>query len=182
MSQEKKAPQTVASHLPPLFRTLNERAKATIAEILTECGVDAERFLAAGDGELEGQDLRNAMGSVWVQHARAASLEKVWLRQQEEQQSEYDRLFAGAYFNADDILGPKATEGKKKHWVILNTPEVVEAESLLAQTRFIASMCGVARKSLEIRVNTLQSINKLIVAELENLHVHLDSGSEVGQV
>lgn len=170
------------SHLPPIFKTFSEQACGMIAEILTECGVDTARYLAHGDGGLDGQELRNAMGSVAIQHARAASMEKVLLRQQENVQESYDRLYATAYFNADSVLGPKATEAKKNNWVKLNAPEITEIQTDLAQTRFLTSMCGVARKSIEIRVNMLQSINKLNVSEMENLHAHLDSGDSVGAV
>lgn len=155
---------------------VSAQAKSTMLGILAECGVDRGEFESVNDGELQIAELSKVMGRIWVTHARAAALEEEWRKALEARKHESEALFARSYFLAAETLGKGATETAKRNWIVENKSEVVAAEEKIREAEYMTSMVKAARRSIEIRVDMLQSLNKLKVSEMERLHVHLRAG------
>ena len=161
----------------PIGAAINEKAKRMMIGILAGCGVDVTKF-DVQRLETDPAELNSLMSSVWAMYARAASVLNEWRRELEEREQTYEATYARAYFVACEMLPPKATEGAKKIWVLLEAPEVERAAAKVREVNYLVNMHKAARKALEIRCDMLQSINKLAIAEWDRVHVHLNKGDQ----
>jgi hypothetical protein len=161
-----------APNRDPVSGAINERARAALLGIMRESGINPEE-LEQGDGELGPNELANLMGRVWAMHARAAAYEEQWRHELELRKRDGEAVYARAYFVAAERLGKGATETAKRNYIVENSPDVTGGEERVFEADYMTSMAKAARRSIEFRIDMLQSINKLKVSELDRLHVHL---------
>lgn len=147
---------------------VQRRADEMLASILLDAGIPPEQFEAALQGqELSVSELARMMGTAWAAHARVAARTEEWVRESESRERAYNVAYAREYFLAAKA-NPKATEAAKKNWIISNSSEIGELEAGVAEAQYLAAIHKASRKSLEVRCDMLQSVNKLKVAEWNN--------------
>lgn len=147
---------------------IQKRADEMLTSILLDAGIPPEQFEAALSGqEIPVSELARMMGTAWAAHARVAARTEEWARESDSRERAYNVAYAREYFLAAKA-NPKATEAAKKNWVISNSTEIGELEANVAEAQYLAAIHKAARKSLEVRCDMLQSLNKLKVAEWNN--------------
>jgi multidrug resistance efflux pump len=142
-----------------------------IQEVLTLLGI-SDLEVQEGDVNIEIADLENRMGMAWASLARISAMEEearhscAVLRGQIEQENAmaYEQIAASM---------PKATETAKKNAILTQHGDIARAEERILELDHRTALLKGIRHALEIRVDMLQSINKLKVCEMDRIHAHL---------